>query len=264
MRAPRSRVWAHAAWPAAVVCSLGARAADVRAFNPDTPGRGYTPYTVAQGYFQLESDTIHVTESGDTQLIEALDPVFKYGLTDSVEIDVQTNGLLNQQTRTSHGTVSMTGFGDTIPALKYNVFGNDEQGFSAAVRFGVKLPTASPGLGNGTVEYNLVAPAQVSLPYELSMQVQEEIDLLRNQTDRGKHFSYGETASIGRGFGAVTLSAELFAQSGTDPNSHALYTADLDASYALSPVAVIAFGTYFGLNRFSPSVEAYTSFGFRF
>ncbi len=239
-------------------------AGGVRDFNADTPGRGYTPYTVAQGYFQLESDAVHVTEQGNTQLIEALDPVFKYGLTDALEIDIQTNGLLNLQTRMPHGTVSLTGFGDTVPALKWNVIGNDEQGFAAAVRFGVKLPTASPGLGNGAVEYNLVAPVQAALPYGLSLQVQEEIDILRNQNDTGKHFNYGETAAIGRGIGKVTLSAELYAQSGTDPNAHALYTADVDASYALSPVAVVAFGTYFGLNRFAPSVEAYTSFGFRF
>ena len=255
---------AHAVWPVVLGVAWAARAGDVRGFSADTPGRGYTPITVAQGYFQLESDVIHVTESGPTQLIEALDPVFKYGLTSNVEIDVQTNGLLNQQTRTSHGRVSITGVGDTIPALKWNVWGNDEQGFSAAVRFGVKLPTASPGLGNGAVEYNFIIPVQVPLPYGLSLQVQEEADLLRNQNDTGKHFSYGETVAIGRSFGKMTLSAEMYAQSGTDPNNHALYTADIDGSYALSPVAVVAFGTYFGLNRFAPSVEAYTSFAFRF
>ena len=261
---PRLKRRAYAAWPVVAVMALGARAGGVRDFNADTPGRGYTPYTVTQGDFQLESDTVHVTQYGSAQLIEALDPVFKYGLTDAVEIDVQANGLLNLQTRTAHGTVSMTGFGDTIPALKWNILGNDGQGFSAALRLGLKIPTASPGLGNRAAEYNLVVPAQMALPYRLSLQVQEEVDLLKNQSDTGKHFSYGETIAIGRSFGKVTLSAEVFVQSGTDPGNPALYTADIDGSYALSPVAVVAFGTYFGLNRFAPSVEAYTSFGFRF
>ena len=236
----------------------------MRDFNADTPGRSYTPYTVSRGYFQLESDTVHVTETGDTQLIESLDPVIKYGLTDDVDIELQTTGLLHMQTRGAGGSAGMTGFGDTIPAVKWTVFGNDWQVFTAAVRFGVKIPTASPGLGNGAVEYTLVAPTQMGLPYGLSMQVQEEIDLLKNQNDTGKHFNYAESVSVGRGFGPVTLSAELFAQSGTDPNTHALYTADIGVAYAISPVAVLSFGTYFGLNREASSIEAYTGFGFRF
>ncbi len=242
----------------------GARADDVRDFNADTPGRSYTPYTVARGYFQLESDIVHVTETGTTQLVESLDPIIKYGLTDDVEIELQTTGLLAMQTRGAGGTASLTGFGDTIPAIKWTVFGNDWQVFTAAVRFGVKIPTASPGLGNGAIEYSLVAPTQLGLPYGLSMQIQEEVDVLRNGNDTGKHFNYAESVSVGRSFGKVTISAELFAQSGTDPNAKALYTADAGVAYAVSPVAVLSFGTYFGLNREAPSIEAYTGFGFRF
>ena len=231
-----------------------------RDFNADTPGKSYTPYTVAEGYFQLESDVVHVTSDAGTVTVQGLDPVFKYGLTDDVEIELQTGGLES----VSGGGVSRIGYGDTIPAIKWNVFGNDWQIFTAAVRFGVKLPTAARGIGNGAVELAITAPVQVALPYELSLQVQQEVDVLKNQTDTGKHFDYQEDVSISRSFRQTTVSAEVFAESATVPNSHALYTADIGVGYAVTSTTVISFGTYVGLNKFAPKIEGYTGFAFRF
>ena len=237
---------------------------DVRAFNADTPGRGYTPYTVAQGYFQVESDSFHITEQSGTQTIEFLDPVFKYGLTNIFEIDLQTNGLFDVTSRAQGKTTHMFGYGDTTPSFKWGLIGDDSQAFSASFKFGVKIPTAAPGIGNGAVEYNAILPTQFALPANLTLQVQEEIDLLKNQDDTGKHFSFGEAVSVSRAFGDLTVSAEFFAQSSTDPHNQALYTADLGLSYAVTPVIVISAGTYVGLNRYAAQIEAYTGFGFRF
>ena len=237
---------------------------DVRGFNADTPGKAYTPYTVAQGYYQIESDSFHITEQDGVRTIEVLDPVFKYGLTGSVEIALQTDGFLDVRGRENGRTTDMSGYGDMIPSFKWNLIGNDSQDFAASFKFGVKLPTASRGLGNGAVEYYAILPVQFGLPADFTLQAQEEVDLLKNQADTGKHFSYSEDVSLSRGFGNVSLSAELFAQSGTDPNSQALYTADLGVSYAVTPVIVLTCGIYFGLNKYAPGVESFTGFGFRF
>ncbi len=249
---------------ALIVVAAHAHAQEVRDFNTDTPGKGYTPYTVAPGYFQIESDSFHITEQGNTQVIETLDPAFKYGLTSNIEVDLQINGFLNMQTTVDGRTVSLSGFGDTVPSVKWNVIGNDRGAFSGAVKAGFKIPTASAGLGTGAVEYFVALPAQVSLPGNFSLGGQAEIDLLKNQADTGHSFNYSEIVSVGRQFGKATLSVEGFADSATDPNVHAYYTADLGVSYAVTPVILVAFGTYFGLNRFAPRIEAYSSFGFRF
>ncbi len=250
--------------PAVLGFCAAARAQDARDFNADTPGKSYTPYTVAQGYFQIESDSFHIIEMGNTQTIETLDPVFKYGLTSDFELEVTTTGLLNMQTTQNGRTVSLTGFGDVVPGFKWNVFGNNWDIFSAALKFGLKIPTAAAGLGDGAVEYYFVAPTQLALPFSLSLQLQEEVDILKNQANTGKNFNYSEDVSLSRSFGKVSVSLEAFAESATDPNVHALYTADFGVGYAVTPVVVISFGTYFGLNRYAPSVEAYTGFGFRF
>ncbi len=250
-------------WWRAVLClavTHTALADGLRDFNADTPGKSYTPYTVAEGYFQLESDLVHVTSGTGTVTVQSLDPVFKYGLTDDVEIEVQTGGLVSM----SGGGGSRIGYGDTIPAIKWNVFGNDWQIFTAAIRFGVKLPTAARGLGNGAVEFAITAPVQVALPFGLSLQVQQEVDLLKNQNDTGRHFDYQEDVSISRSFGQTTVSAEAFAESATDPNSHALYTADIGVGYAVTSTVVISFGAYVGLNKFAPHIEGYTGFAFRY
>ena len=78
-------------------------------------------------------------------------------------------------------TVSLTGFGDVVPGFKWNVFGNNWNAFSAAVKVGVKIPTASPGLGNGAVEYYIAAPVQAALPAGFSLGFQEEVDILKNR-----------------------------------------------------------------------------------
>ncbi len=231
-----------------------------RDFNADTPGKSYTPYTVAEGYFQIESDLVHVTSGAGTVTVQSLDPVFKYGLTDDVEIEMQTGGLVSL----SGVGGGRTGYGDTVPAIKWNLYGNDWQVFTAAVRFGVKLPTAARGIGNGAVEFAITAPVQVALPYALSLQVQEEVDVLKNQNDTGRHFDYQEDVSVSRSFGKTTVSLEMFAESATDPNSHALYTADVGVGYAVSSTVVVSFGMYVGLNRFAPDIEGYTGFAFRF
>jgi hypothetical protein len=237
---------------------------DTRDFNADTPGKSYTPYTVSQGYWQLESDIFHITETGGTQTIQALDPVLKFGLTSDLELELQTDGFLNMHTAQSGRTLNANGFGDVTPGLKWNVFGNDWEVFSAAIKASVKIPTASPGFGNGSAEFFAVLPTQMALPFNCTLQIQQEIDLLKNQNDTGRHFNFAEDVSLSRPFGKVTVSAEIFAQSGTDPNSPALYTADVGLGYAVTPTVVLSLGAYAGLNRAAPRIEAYTGFGFRF
>jgi hypothetical protein len=269
-RSPLCLPWLVGLFALATMCLLpGGRSyaddPDVpRQFNADTPGKAYTPYTVAEGYFQIESDIFHVTEQGGTQTIEFLDPVFKYGLTNTIEIAFQTNGFYNitseQNAKASHAF----GYGDVVPSFKWGFLGDDSQSFSAAFRFGIKIPTASSRIGNGAVEYYAVLPTQMTLPYGFSMQIQEEIDLLRHAADNGKYFSYSEDLSLSRNFSRVTVTGELFAQSGTDPGNQAYYTADVGLSYLATPTIAVVAGAYVGLNKVAPSIEAYTGFAFRF
>ena len=238
--------------------------ADPRDFNADTPGRSHTPYTVADGYFQLESDAIHITGLGSTQIIEALDPILKYGLTDNLELELQTAGLLNQPVTNNNKTTRATGWGDTTPAVKYNLFGNNSPDFSAAIIAGVKIPTATRGFGNGQLEYNGLLTTQAALPLGLTLQVQQEIDLLRNQADNGHHANFGEDIALGRSFDKLTISIDTYADSGTDHRIPPFYTADLGLAYATSSTSLISLGAYAGLSRTAPPLEIYLGFAFRF
>jgi hypothetical protein len=240
------------------------QAEDVRDFNADTPGKTYSPYTVSQGYFQIESDSFHIIAQTGMQTIEVFDPVIKYGLTDTIDISLQTNGFFDIRSKTGGKTTHVFGYGDIVPTLKWNLIGDNWEIFAASLQLGVKIPTASPGVGNGAMEYYAILPTQLGLPAGFTLQIQEEIDLLRNQADNGRHFNYAEVVSLSRSFAKVTVSGDVFAQSGTDARSPPNYTVDLGISYALSPVAVLSFGTYFGLNSYTPHIEAYTGFAFRF
>ncbi len=268
MRPISTDAQAAARWGALALCLAAPPAAQaedpVRDFNADTPGRTYSPYTVAETYFQIESDALHVVQSNNTQSWQALDPVLKYGVEHDLELQLQIGGLLNIPVAVNGRVARATGFGDITPAVKYNIYGNDQQIFAAAVIAGVKIPTATPGFGNGQVEYSIILPTQAALPLALTLQVQQEIDLLKNQADTGHHFTYAEAVSLSRSFGKVTVLVDAYAQSGTDARTPALYTADLGLAYALSPVSLVSFGAYAGLNRYAPPIEAYMSFAFRF
>ena len=241
-----------------------AEGVEIRDFNPDTPGKAYSPYTVSQGYYQIESDSFHITEQDEINIIEFFDPVFKYGLTKNIDVELQTNGFYDITSKQNGKTTHIFGYGDVVPSFKWTFIGDDSQDFTAAFKFGVKIPTASLKIGNGAVEYYAILPTQIGLPRGFTLQLQEEIDLLKNQLNTSKHFSYSEDASLSKQFGKIAVSAEMFAQSGTDPHNQAYYTADLGLSYAITPVIAVTAGAYLGLNRYAPKIEAFTGFAFRF
>jgi hypothetical protein len=130
---------------------------------------------------------------------------------------------------------------------------------------GVKLPTARQGIGNGAFEYYFVLPTQIALPDDFSIQFQEEADVLKNQIDDGKHFNYSEVVELNKNITPdFSVSTELFAQNSMDYYSKPQYTADFGVSYSITKTVVITGEIYYGLNKYAPSIEAYTGFGFRF
>jgi hypothetical protein len=69
----------------------------MRKFTPDRPTKGYSVRTIDAGHFELESDIVNYTYSKylgiTTRSLQALDPTFKMGVTNWLDLELQFNGL---------------------------------------------------------------------------------------------------------------------------------------------------------------------------
>ena len=137
----------------------------LRDFSPDRPGKAHSATTVDAGHFQIETDFLNYTfdpgsgSNPTTRSYSIGTPVFKVGITNSIDFEVAT-ALFNhlQQTGGSSPPFVANGFGDTAIGAKVNVFGNDSGDQSLAILPFVKLPTAASGIGNGYTESTLNIP----------------------------------------------------------------------------------------------------------
>lgn len=243
----------------------------LRGFAPDRPTKSYAPVTVDAGHVQYETDILaytHTTTPGlSTRQFTAFDPLVKLGLTDRVEFGLQFGGYDWADSRvpgTSAVVSRVRGVGDLTLRPKINVFGN-EGGPALAVIPYVKFPTASRNLGNGHVDGGVILPVSVPLPWDFTVTVVPEVDVLRNGTNAGHHVDFTQAFSVGHPVGkAVTLYAEFFSSVGPDHGSPNLYTADVAAAWLVTDTLQLDVGANFGLNKAAPNVQAYTGVAQRF
>lgn len=236
-------------------------------FQTDIPGKAFGPYVVPQGTVQVETDVGNFSQTsyGDysQRVFQSFDPTIKYGLANNVDIEAAFGGYENVWTRTGNTTVRLSGFGDITPRVRWTFLNNDT--VAAGAIAGVKIPTASTGIGNGQVEYNFILPVQYSLPHEFTVQFSPEVDILNNVKGTGKQVNYIADVSLGHPiYGNLSGYVEFFAQHGTDPNSKDIYTADTGVQYPLSKTSVVTLSTYAGLNQYSPQFQTIVSVAKRF
>jgi hypothetical protein len=233
----------------------------------DIPGKAYSPFTVPAGTVQIESDlgNYSQTEYGNysQRYFQTVDPTIKYGVTDNFDIEAAIGGYVNTWTRTGNTTVRLSGFGDITPRVRWTFLNVD--GLTAGVIAGVKIPTASTGIGNGQVEYNLILPIQYELPRNFTLQLSPEVDVLNNATGTGKQFNYVYDISLGHPiYGNLSGYVEFNGQHATDAHSYNTYSADTGVEYLLTPTSAITASVYAGLNEYSPRFATIVSVAKRF
>ncbi len=174
---------------------------ELRGFAPDRPPKADSAYTVDAGHFQYETDLLNYSQTNvggvTTRLYQAADPVWKFGLTNWADFELQYNGYQNlTATNNISGAVARaSGFGDIFVKSKINLFGNDSGAAALAVIPYVKLPSNSP-LSNGAVEEGLIAPFQLQLPLDFGLTLMSEVDALKNADDNGRHANFVELVNL--------------------------------------------------------------------
>jgi hypothetical protein len=206
----------------------------LRSFAPDRPPKADSAYTVDAGHFQYETDLLNYSNTNfggaTTKLYQAFDPVWKLGLTNWADFELQFNGYQNLvATDNATGAVVAKGFGfgDVFLKSKINLFGNDGGSAALAIIPYVKIPSGTLNISNGVVEAGLIAPLQVKLPQDFGLTLMTELDVLKNANDSGRHPNFVNLINLNHpvpGIKNLSASIEFFSSIGTDVNTRPIYT----------------------------------------
>ena len=149
--------------------------------------------------------------------------------------------------------------GDASLAVLAALTDPDKMGVAVSAQAFVTLPTATHGLGAGGWTGG-AAPARWPIPLSggLSLGLTPEVDVLRNAAGGGAHAAWVGVASLGRGFGPLSLGAELWGQVEDEPaGTVRRASADLTAALMIGKTLQLDAGANFGLNRQTPDAEVY-------
>ena len=246
----------------------------LRSFAPDRPPKADSATTVDAGHFQYETDLLNYSQTNfggvTTRLYQAFDPMWKLGLTNWVDFELQFNGYQNltaTDNATGAAVAKASGFGDVFVKSKINLFGNDGGSAALAIIPYVKIPSDAPTISNGVVEGGLIAPFQLQLPHDFGLTLMSEVDALKDAADSGRHANFVDLVNLNHAVpGIKNLSAaiEFFSSVGTDPNTPPIYTFDTALIYLLTPNVQLDAGADFGLNRAAPAVQVFVGLSQRF
>ncbi len=244
-----------------------ASAEELRDLCADRPGKGSPACTVDAGHLQAEVglvDWSHDRNSGTVENDLILgDVALRYGLGDTTELRFGWTGYGHVRSRDrATGSVDRAkGTGDVTIGLRQNLHNPDGSGLSIAIQPFVTLPTGGHAIGTGTWGAGLVVPISYQLPDNVQFGLTSEIDAAPDQDRRGRHAAYSETLSVSVPMTrALTGSAELWAMRDRDPAGHSSqYSVDLAAAWVPGGKGRLQLdaGSYIGLNRQTPDIEAY-------
>jgi hypothetical protein len=244
---------------------------EMRKFTPDRPTKGYSVRTIDAGHFELESDIVNYTYSKylgiTTRSLQALDPTFKMGVTNWLDLELQFNGLQSSRSLGSGSTVAQsTGFGDVVLRTKMNLFGNDDGPAGLAVIPYVKLPSSVPVISNGAIEGGLILPLALRLPQDYLVTLMTEVDALQDPAGR-RYPNFVNLVGVSHplpGFEGANAMVELYSSVGTSRVTPPIYTFDLGMNFPLDKHMILDVGLNLGLNKAAPKVQIYTGISVRY
>ena len=244
-----------------------AQGSELASICPDRPGRGTSPCTVAPGHSQIEvglfDESFQHRDGVTTDTGSAGATLVKYGVNDHLDIEAGMAPYLFQRIHDGAGTATASGVGDLYLHAKYNPL-TGEGPFALALDPYLKLPVAGR-LGNGAVEGGFVLPMAYELGGNWSLAMSPEADLLLNASGGSYHSNLANAVGLTRGFGSVTLGAEIWTSQDMDPaGTVSQYSAGMAAAWLVDNDTQLDFGVSFGLNRPTPDFEAYTGVALRF
>lgn len=230
----------------------------------DRPTKSNYACTVDEGHFQYEADVANGSflrlngVTTDTWLI--INPTLKYGLTPNVDVEVNFSPLEIIRTHDNSGAEqTLTGVSDLYLRLKYEFLNTDGGNLQATILPYIKAPTARIGIGNGAVEGGLILPVNYKITDLITLTTVPEVDVFKDAIGNGRHVNTVQLINVGVSLpDNFTLYGELWGDWNFDPaGTTRQFSADTALAYGVTPYLQIDAGLNFGLNRYTPGVQAY-------
>ena len=247
----------------------------MREMSTDRPDKTESAYTVDAGHFQIEMDVLNYAYDrdnglpGDTRVENvAIAPMnLKLGLCNYADFQLilETYRSVRTHVRATGVVEQKRGFGDIIPRLKVNLWGNDGGPTALAMMPFVKLPTHQDDLGNNSVEGGVIFPWAVALPQGWSMGSINEVDFSRDEAGDGYHAEFINTITFGHDIiGNLAGYVEFFSAVSTESDSEWVGTVDVGFTYALTKDIQLDAGVNVGVTRSADDINPFLGVSFRF
>lgn len=236
----------------------------MRSFNTDRPTKSNVPYTVDCGHFQYETDVANYarleTAGTVTETYLVPNPTLKLGITGNADVEINIVPYQRIRVRNSNGQVATaSGLGDLYARLKVNLWGNSGGNSALALIPYLKAPTAATGIGNGAVEGGIIAPLALTLPGNITLLLNSELDVLKDSFGSGYHPNYLNLVNLSRTFsGKLTLYGELWSDVNSDSaRTVRQYSFDTAVAWLARTNLQFDIGVNAGLNSATPSYQVY-------
>jgi hypothetical protein len=247
----------------------------MREMSTDRPDKTESPYTVDAGHFQLEMDIAtfthdHDTAGGNDARVNAwaIAPVnLKLGLRNNLDFQLmlETWSHVKTEDRVAGTITRQSGFGDVIPRVKLNLWGNDGGRTAFGIMPFVKIPSNQHGLGNNAVEGGIILPLAIELPAGFDLGMMSEFDFIRNEAQRRYHPEFVNTVTVGHDLmGKLGGYVEFFSQVSAEARTPWIGTVDLGLTYAVSKDVQLDAGINLGVTRSADDWNPFVGLSFRF
>jgi hypothetical protein len=161
---------------------------------------------------------------------------------------------------------AVSGIGDVVAGLKFNLTGNGD-GFGAALQPFIKIPTAPSTIGNGKVEGGVTVPLSIPLADGWTLGLSPELDISANDSGDGYHSAGAVAVGLGRALSPeVALGLELWAAQDFVSKSDTQATADIMLAWTPASIHDLQFevGLNLGLTSATPETQVSAGIAKRF
>lgn len=225
----------------------------MKEMETDRPDVTESPYTVAPGHFQFETDLFKFVRNHNGNTITTTHIFnfgnYKMGLSDKTDIQFVIPTYVNNNIRET-GTNKLigrtAGFDDITLRMKYNFWGNSGGKTAFTVLPFVSFPTSS--FSNNGVQGGIIFPFALKINASLDLGSQVEMDLIRDE-NKNYHPEYLYSITIGKSFSSRIGG---FAESVISYNPRAHHTdifADGGIIFSLSENFNVDAGIYCGIKK---------------
>jgi Putative MetA-pathway of phenol degradation len=242
---------------------------DLQDLCTDRPTKSTLPCTVDMGAWQIESDivndTTQVENGARTDVLLVADPTVKWGVTSSSDVELSFTPYEFVWHAAAKTRSDVSGFGDLYLRYKTAILQDNDNGTAISLVPYIKIPTASPGLGDGAWEGGVVAPISFALPLGLTLLTDPEVDVLRNSDGSGYHINASALVNFSRAISSsVSGVVEFWTDEDFDPaNAMRQSSIDLALEWAARRELQFDIGLNLGLTRASPDLQEYVGVSYK-